>query len=238
MPEGQTELTLEKAQFKWGKVLKEFVTEKGEVDFGNLARKKSDLDAYVGYIAKNGPISQPNAFADKGVLLAHYLNSYNALSMYNILDSGVPESLAGLKKVKFFFLKKFIIDGREMSLYTYENEVIRKLGEERVHFALNCMSRGCPRLPKVPFTGKNIERELQQQAKLFFSEERNLKYDSKEKKVYLSEILDFFPDDFLKKAKTLVAYANQHRTKEQQLPEEAKVEFIPYDWKVNNINKQ
>ena len=39
-----------------------------------------------------------------------------------------------------------------MSLYTLENDVIRPLGDERVHFALNCMVVSCPRLPRVAFT--------------------------------------------------------------------------------------
>ncbi len=234
MPEGRPTLTPDEAQKAWGRVLKEFVNEKGQVGFSKLAQKRGDLDSYVAYIAKVGPKSNPTQFSNPEVLLAHYLNSYNALSMYNILDSEIPESLGGLKKVKFFYFKKFVIDGQEMSLYAYENEVIRKVGEERVHFALNCMSKGCPRLPRVPFTGKRLNQELDEQAKFFFSEERNVKVNETDKKVELSEILDFFPGDFLKKAPNLIAYANRFRPKGKTLPENYSVSFIPYDWKVNS----
>ena len=44
-----------------------------------------------------------------------------------------------------------------MSLYTFENEVIRPLGEPRVHFALNCLVRGCPRLPPTPFVAERLD---------------------------------------------------------------------------------
>jgi len=125
-----------------------------------------------------------------------------------------------------------------MSLYAYENDIIRKVGEERVHFALNCMSKGCPRLPRIPFTGKKLDKELAEQARFFFSEERNVRVDEKEKKVYLSEILDFFPKDFLAKAPSLIAYANLHRPKVKSLPETYEVDFIPYDWKVNNSERK
>ncbi|MCI0400628.1 MAG: DUF547 domain-containing protein [Gammaproteobacteria bacterium] len=50
-----------------------------------------------------------------------------------------------------------------MSLYAYENDVIRKLGEPRVHFALNCVALGCPILPKKPFTGKWLDAELERE---------------------------------------------------------------------------
>ncbi|MBM4302706.1 MAG: DUF547 domain-containing protein [Deltaproteobacteria bacterium] len=238
MPEGGKTLNPEQAEKAWGRVLKEFVNEKGEVSFKKLSQKRGDLDDYVTYIAKVGPKTKPAQFSNPSTLLAHYLNSYNALSMYNILDSEIPESLSGLKKVKFFYFKKFVIDGVEMSLYAYENAIIRKVGEERVHFALNCMSKGCPRLPRVPFTGKNLDKELAEQARFFFSEERNVRVDEKEKKVYLSEILDFFPKDFLAKAPNLIAYANRHRPKAKALLETFEVDFISYDWNVNNAERK
>jgi len=238
MPEGRPALTPEQAEKAWGRVLKEFVNEKGEVSFKKLSEKRGDLDDYVAYVAKVGPKTKPAQFSNPSTLLAHYLNSYNALSMYNILDSEIPESLSGLKKVKFFYFKKFVIDGVEMSLYAYENDIIRKVGEERVHFALNCMSKGCPRLPRLPFTGKNLDKELAEQARFFFSEERNVRVDEKEKKVYLSEILDFFPKDFLKKEPSLIAYANRHRPQKQKLPENFEVDFISYDWNVNNAERK
>jgi len=233
MPEEKEVPSLSEALKAWSRVLSEFVNKKGEVNFKALLQKRADLNKYVYYVSKVNPKSDKKDFPNESSVLAHHINAYNALSMYNILESELPESLSGFKKVKFFYFKKFVIGGEEMSLYTYENEVIRKLGEERVHFALNCMSRGCPRLPQVPFTGKKLNQELEEQAKFFFSEERNVQVDEKERAVRLSEILDFFPEDFLKKAKSLIAYANRYRAKEKKLPEDFKEEFIPYDWKVN-----
>lgn len=234
MPEEKAVPSHEEALKSWARVLNQFVNEKGEVNFKGLLERRGDLDKYVGYVAQVDPNQNKKVFPDDSALLAHHINAYNALSMYNILDSELPESLSGLKKVKFFYFKKFLIGTKEMSLYTYENEVIRKMGEEKVHFALNCMSKGCPRLPKKPFSAKNLSKELEDQARFFFSEERNVQVDEKEKKVLLSEILDFFPEDFLKKEKTLIGYANRYRAKGKTLPDSYKVDFIPYDWRVNH----
>lgn len=217
----------------WTAVLKKHVDEEGRVDFVAVQRDPGELLAYVNYVSKNGPKTTPKAFSTKSDRIAHYINAYNALSMYNIIDSDIPESLSGLSKVKFFYFKKFIIDGEEMSLYHYENEIIRKQGEERVHFALNCMSKGCPRLPRTPFTGKGLEAELDGEAKRFFNEARNVRVDTEEKTVYLSEILDFFTEDFLVKSPNLIHYANRYRTGKDKLPESFEVDFIDYDWTVN-----
>jgi len=47
----------------------------------------------------------------------------------------------------------------------------------------------------------------------------------------LSQILQFYTEDFTKKASSLIAYVNQYR--EDKIPAGWKVEFIPYDWTLN-----
>ena len=219
-------------QVAWAEVLAKYVDEKGRVDFVGVSENPGKLLAYVNWVKRNGPNTTPDAFPTKWHKLGYYLNSYNALSMYNIIDSEIPESLGGLSKVKFFYFKKFVIDGQEMSLYAYENDVIRKMGEERVHFALNCMSAGCPRLPRKPFSmDPTLGAELATEATRFFNESRNVRVDHKEQEVHLSEILDFFTEDFLAKSPSLIHYANKYA--KEKLPTQYDVEFIPYDWTVN-----
>lgn len=215
----------------WKFVLSQFVDTQGRVDFKRLSKNPQKLLVFVNYIAKESPKSNPDKFPTKQAQLAYYLNSYNALSMYNILDAGIPDSLAGLKKVKFFYFKKFVIGGETMSLYAYENDVIRALGDERVHVALNCMSAGCPRLPQYPFPSTLLDAELEKQAKLFFNEPRNVQVDEANRVVRVSEILNFFTDDFLKKSSSLIGYVNRYH--KNKIPEDFSVEFIPYDWTVN-----
>jgi hypothetical protein len=216
-------------------VLQRYVDDRGRTDFQGLARDPGALDAFVGYVYRTSPESNPEQFPTQDARLAYYLNSYNALAMYNVVQSGIPTSLSGLKKVGFFYLTDVKVGGKTISLYDYENDVIRKQGEERVHFALNCMAAGCPRLPRYPFPSENIGAELDKQARFFFSEPRNLRVDADKKTVYVSEILSFFTEDFLKKKPTLIAYINQYAP--EPIPDDYKVEFIPYDWTINNQPK-
>lgn len=219
----------------WAQVLRDFVNDRGEVDFHGLAKNPTDLKAFVDYIARVSPESAPAQFPTRESRLAYHINAYNALAMYNVIDSGMPKSLSGLTKVGFFVIKRFSIGGKSMSLYTYENEVIRPLRDERVHFALNCMSVGCPRLPKVPFTANALNEKLDREARRFFAEPRNLQLAPERKTVRLSEILKFYTEDFLQRSPSLIAYVNQYVS--EKIPEDYEVEFIDYDWTVKDQSR-
>ena len=151
--------------------------------------------------------------------------------MYNTIRSGMPRDLNAVK-VRFFYKNRFQLGGSDISLYDFENKVIRPIGDPRVHFALNCMARGCPRLPREPFRADMLDAELEASAQYFFSEDRNVKLEPDRKTVRLSQILQFYTDDFLKKVPSLIACANKYR--QDKIPEGWKVEFIPYDWQLNS----
>lgn len=215
----------------WAAVLREFVDERGRVDFARLASDRRDLDTYVAWAYRVGPASEPALFESRPDRLAYHLNTYNALAMYNVLDAGIPATLAGWRKVPFFYFRQVEVGGERTSLYGYENRVIRPLGEPRIHFALNCMAVACPRLPRTPFTAGGIDAELDRETRQFFAEPRNLIVDDAARRVRVSEILSFYSEDFLAAAPSLVAYINRYR--KPPIPADYEVEFIPYDWRIN-----
>ena len=214
----------------WARVLARHVDERGRIDFAGIAAAPEDLDSYVSYVGSVSPISRPDAFPTREAKLAYYLNAYNALAMYGIVQSGIPESLAKMK-FRFFYRNRFVMGGERISLYQLENSIVRKMGDPRIHFALNCMVRGCPRLPREPFEAAKLDAQLDQGARLFFSEDRNVDLRPNAKAVRFNEILRFYTKDFLADSPSLIAYANQCRV--ERIPLEWKVEFIPYDWTVN-----
>lgn len=220
----------------WGRVLTKFVNARGEVDFHALAQDRADLDAFVDYVARVSPRSAPDLFPGEAAKLAYYLNGYNALAMFNVIDSGIPTSLTGLTKVRFFGFRRFPIGGERMSLYALENDVIRPFGDERVHFALNCMSVGCPRLPREPFRADRLNQQLDGETRQFLSETRNLQVLPDHRLVRVSSILKFYPEDFLAKSPTLIAYINQYAS--VRIPAGYQIEFIDYDWTVNSQRRQ
>jgi hypothetical protein len=218
------------AEKAWASHLSRFVDEKGRMDYAGMAKDPSDLGVYLTFIAKVSPESAPEKFPTREAKLAYDINAFNALAMYDVLKSNSPPNLNDVK-VTFFYKNRFEVGGRYLSLYALENQVIRPMGDPRVHVALNCMARGCPRLPREPFEARRLDEQLDRQAREFFSETRNVELVPGMQTVRFSQILQFYTGDFLKKAPSLIAYANQYR--EDKIPADWKVEFIPYDWVLN-----
>jgi hypothetical protein len=218
----------------WAQVLKRHVNAKGQVNFDAVAQDKSALETYVRYIASESPKSNPEKFPSSDDKMAYYLNSYNALAMWGVIENGIPKDFDSFfKRLSFFMFNEFQIGGSYTSLYDYENDVIRSVGDPRVHFALNCMSVGCPRLPQQPFPVKNLNDTLEAAAFEFFRSPLYLQVDDKEKIVSISEILKFFTNDFVGEGKSpnLIAYVNKYSAK--KIPENYEVKFIPYNWTIN-----
>lgn len=215
----------------WARVLERFVDARGRVDFAGLAKDRADLDRYVAWVYAVAPSSHPGLFPTRAAELAYHLNAYNALALYNVLESGLPRTLSLWGRYRFFYARKLRVGGAELSLYVYEKNVIRALDEPRLHFALNCMSVGCPRLPRQPFVAATLEASLEREARDFLNEPRNVRVDAAQRVVYLSEIFSFYTEDFLAHSPTLIAYVNRYRA--EPIPESYRVAFIPYDWTVN-----
>jgi len=216
----------------WSSVLSRNVDEAGRIDFASLVRDHADLDRVVAFIAANDPISQPAKFQSREAKLAYDINAYNALAMYGVVDAGMPSSLGGLRKVSFFWWRTFSVGGQSVSLYSFENDVIRPLGDPRVHFALNCMVVSCPRLPRAAFSADKLEKQLDAAARTFISENRNVRIDRDKREVWLSSIFKFYTEDFLAHEPSLIAYVNRYRA-EDKIPTDFLVRFEDYDWTVN-----
>ena len=208
-------------QAAWARVLALRVEASGAIDFAGLARDPVDLELYVAWLAQQQPALEGER------RIAQLINAYNALAMYNVLNGGVePES-----KVRFFYLRRLVYDGEPISLYHLENDVIRPLGEPRVHFALNCMVRSCPRLPDESFRAETLDATLEGAAGEFLNDPRHVELVPEEGKVRFSAILDWYEEDFLAVAPSLIAYVNRYR--EVPIPEDWAISFLPYDWTLN-----
>lgn len=179
-------------------------------------------------IAATDPATLPTAAAR----MAWFLNAYNALAMYGVVTDGIPKYLNKLDRLRFFRLRSFIINGRPMSLSALETDIIRPLGDPRVHFALNCMTVSCPRLPRTPFTADALDRRLDGASREFINDARHVRATTP---VALSAIFDFYTTDFLMKAPSLIAYVNHYRA--QPIPLTDRFVFSEYDWTINDQSR-
>jgi hypothetical protein len=244
----------------FGRMLQRFVDDQGLVDYARLKNDPEDIDRYYLLLSTYSPDSYPSLFPTEQSKLAYWINAYNAAVIKTVLnyypissveDVEPPAALFFLPdKSGFFLFQRLTFGGETTSLYYLENGVIRKrFRDPRIHFAINCAARGCPRLPRRPFTAERLNDELDHETRKFLSEERNLRVDHQEKTIYLSSIFDWYESDFLdwykerypQQEATLPNYVALYLSEEEstELRRSAgsyEVRFIPYDWRLNDKN--
>ena len=127
-------------------------------------------------------------------------------------------------KNNFFYFTEYELGGETMSLYHLENEVVRKeFKEPRIHFALNCASASCPQLPAEAFPPEKLQEQLDRESRAFCQRPDSFTYENGV--AMASQIFEWYADDF---AGGAVPFCRAHGR--DDVPENAPVEFIPYDW--------
>ena len=230
----ELEQAYRKASQDWEYVLQHYVDEQGRTDFKGLSKDIVPLENVINFISFASPEMTPELFDSPQFIMAYYINSYNALAMYGVIEKGIPDGFTSFfSRAAFFKFRDVVIGGKVTNLYDFENDVIRPLNEPRAHFALNCMVKDCPRLPQTPFYAETLDDTLEQATREFFGSKKHFYFDDKRKRVYVSEILDFYTEDFVAsgKAKDLPQYINQYLA--EPIPKNYKLRFIDYDWRIN-----
>ncbi len=230
------------------RVQERFVDGRGRVDYDALARDRKALDHYYLHLSMVSPRSHPAVFPSREDELAYWINAYNAAVLVTVLEhypmNGVGDVKAPLalrpflfgkaRYAGFFFFQYVTLGGEAINLYDLENKVIRSYGEPRIHFAINCASIGCPFLPQHAFHPDRLDRELDHEARRFFASPEKLRIDHEARIVWLSSILDWFPDDF---GDDLRAYVRRYVAPEVQAEldraADYELRFIEYDWGLN-----
>ena len=201
----------------------------GQVNYDAIEPEK--LQPYIDYIA-NLEVNSLNSDKEK---LIFYINAYNALSIKGILDGKSPKTLVG--RYKFFKSVKYQIAQQEMNLYDFEHEIIRPLGEPRIHFALVCASFSCPKLRSEIYRVETLETQLNENAIDFLNDTTKNKFDLEKNKAKISKIFDWFTEDFTATGKTLQEYLSTYvenpEISSRLNNNEFKIKQQKYNWRLN-----
>ena len=204
----------------------------GAVNYKGLKGEEATLDAYLAVLETIDPesLSRDDQFA-------FYANAYNAWTIKLIL-SGYP----GVKSIKDLgsllknpWKKKIArIDGKHMTLDQIEHEILRpRFKDPRVHFAINCAAKSCPSLADEPFSGNELDRQLDQLTRTFINDPNNNYL--KEDVLYVSSIFKWFKTDF---KDGIVNFFRKYaegdlKTNLKAIENEVKVKYLDYDWSLN-----
>jgi hypothetical protein len=241
------------------RVQQRFVDERGRVDYPALAADRGDLDTYYRRLAAVSPHSHPERFPRPVDEITYWINAYNASALVAVLEAWPIDSIGDIRPplvlrpvlwgrsamAGFFFFRKVVLGGETISLLDLEHEDIRPYGDPRIHFAINCASIGCPRLPRRAFSADGLDAELDRETRRFFADPEKLRIDTDARTVHLSSILDWFEGDFTGwleqqgagESPTLLDYVRRYvsaeRKTELDRAQDYDVSFIEYDWGLN-----
>jgi len=237
-------------------LLREYVTQDGEVDYERWYSSSESVAALDGYLAAVSRFSPENAagrFPERNDALAYWLYGYNAYVIKSVLDrwplSSVTDVKAPIEAVKglgFFYQLRFPFGGEFLSLLRVENGKIRaRYRDARIHFVLNCASESCPVIrPELP-TGAELEELMTRAAGEFINNPENVFVDHDTRTVFLSTIFKWYRKDFINDLRAkglpskrgLIDYVASLATGSLQSDlagaNDYAVEFRDYDWDLN-----
>ena len=204
-----------------------FVDENGNVNYGAIKRNPLELKAlvrrYETFNASAATAPDREAF---------YLNAYNLMVINEVVAHYPAESV---QKISGFFDKNLVtVAGEKMTLNDLEAKKLREsFHDPRVHFALVCGAKGCPRLNRQAFVGNQVDAQLTVQARKVLQDPKFIRVNDAAKKVQISEIFKWFEPEFKASGKTGVAYINQFRDS-KAIPATYAVDYYTYDWALND----
>ena len=208
------------------------------VDYRALGRSK-DWKRLVAQIRSARPST-----LDRDGKLAFWINAYNILTIDLVLQHYPLDSIRDIGS--FFFpvwnVEVATIEGRTLSLGEIEHEILRKMGEPRIHAAIVCASTSCPPLARTPFTPARLGADLDAAMRQWLaSSEKGVSIDRTRNQVSVSAIFDWFEEDFETGGGVLATIARYAPTADaawlQNEGRQARIQFFDYDWTLNDFTR-
>jgi stage V sporulation protein SpoVS len=204
----------------WNDLLKKHVSATGKVDYKGFKTDLELLDAYMRSLNENAPTEN----ASKDERFAYWINAYNAVTVRLIVGNYPLTSITKLDGGKPWDVKRYSNGSKKISLNDIENNILRPMGDARIHFALNCAAKSCPPLLNEAFTGDNVQKLLEQRTKQFINSSRTV---VEKDGLKVSKIFEWYAKDF----GNVVDFVNKYA--KVKAAKTAKVTYLEYDWGLN-----
>ncbi|WP_454061165.1 DUF547 domain-containing protein [Candidatus Nitrospira salsa] len=227
---------------KWDDLLKKYVAEVTidgvnihAVDYQKLGK---DPD-YRALVKDLEAVSLANV-ETKQDKLAFWINVYNVMAVKMVLDHYPVESIKDAGSFFQSVWKKDVgtVGGITRTLNEIEHDILRKLGEPRIHVAIVCTSVSCPDLRKEAYTVKQLDVQLDDQMRTFLANtEKGLRVENGENRIYLSSIFKWFKEDFDAKGgvMTFVTPFAPDKVQATLKNEKLHISYLDYNWDLNEL---
>ena len=242
---------------RYADLLKLYVDDNGNVDYGILRRKRGDLLEATRMLDELDP--QQVLFWTQEEKIALWLNAHNLFTIKLIVDNYPIKSsvwgmwyppnsimqISGARDKTYFKMM-----GLEYTLREIERDILlKRFGDPRICFALSYASMGGAFLRREPYYPHRLDSQLDEQARRFLQSPRGVVIDRGAATVQLSDIFVWYREVMVAKYGQIKKFRDRPDDIRSYLncillylkPEDARilesispaVKFMKYDWQLN-----
>lgn len=198
------------------------------------------LNDYLAYLQE----LDPRQFA-RDVQMAYWINLYNALTINVVVEAYPVESIMEIHAGESpgtgpWKDVRATVAGMSLTLDNIEHDILRPIWQDnRIHYAVNCASLGCPNLASKAFMASNLEQLMDECAKDFVNHLRAVELLDEAFGV-TSSLYFWYMEDFGGSEEGVLAHLQKYA--DQNLAEQLK-SFDgsldhEYDWRLNGGSAQ
>ncbi|MEO0539353.1 MAG: DUF547 domain-containing protein [Cyanobacteria bacterium P01_A01_bin.105] len=231
----------------YAQVVATYVSENGLVDYSALQASRQGLDDFNDSLdAVDDATYASWSEADQ---IAYWVNAYNSLTLKSIIDEDpIKASIKNIRGV--WRIRKHPILGQEKTLDNIEHQTLRaNFDEPRIHAALVCAAISCPPLRTEPFTGEDLDAQLDDQVEQWLAKPDGLAIDQAAGEVRLSKIFDWFGQDWIpsygvesgfagsEAERAVLNFISNYVSEEERaylVAGDYTVSYFGYDWSLND----
>jgi hypothetical protein len=166
---------------------------------------------------------------DKKILF--YINAYN-IEVLHQLNQLYP--IGNLEDVPEFFKRKVCeIEKEKHSLSTLRKKIIGISKDPKIHFCLYEGSISSPELPLADIANFELNKYLDKVTKKFINDSSKIKIKNRSSIVLVPQLMQWYSKDFrFNTPQEYIEFFNIYREKKDRIPNNYKVKFYPYCWKI------
>ncbi len=234
VPVGQAAEGLDRWIGLWDETLKAHVKD-GRVDYVNLC-----VDQRVKDFWTQAQEWDPDKLVTDEEKMSAWLNIYNAFNVKVICEGYPAKSINDLQfggmMTAAIFGKTIwdrpvvVLANKKLNLKTIDHQILRKeFNEPRLQFGLACGAVSCPPLRSEAYRAEKISQQLEDQARVFFSDVTNNRFDVSLKTATISSIMKWNAKYFGSNEAAVLRFIAQF------LPQETGEALAsdPSSWKIN-----
>ncbi len=229
----------------WTEILKQHVVA-DRIDYAAIKKDRGALDAYLAQLHAVTPGELASWTREQQ--FAFWINTYNAHVVDLVLTEYPIESIKDIGglfgsvwKKSFIAMPALHPSGKPgtLSLDELEHQILRpRFKDARVHAAINCASLSCPPLRNEAFVAEHLGEQLDDQVRKWLGDPTRNRFDEAKSRAEVSEIFDWFKDDFVRDGGSVVAWIAKYSPASQATwlsKGKVKLSSLDYSWKLNDV---